>query len=96
MHPQSRSLKDEEELVLLPGKRECHVLTPPPPPKILPAVFLFVELLSLGLPEESVMWLPEFISEELIFMGLPESLAGSQHSVRRCELGTNKDYRKYR
>ena len=33
---------------------------------------------------------------ELISMGLPESLAGSQRSVRRCELVTNKDYRKYR
>ena len=32
----------------------------------------------------------------VISMGLPESLAGSQRSVRRCELGTNKDYRKYR
>ena len=28
-------------------------------------------------------------------MGLPESLAGSQHSVWRCELVMNKDYRKY-
>ena len=25
-------------------------------------------------------------------MGLPESLAGSQRSVRRCELRMNKDY----
>ena len=28
-------------------------------------------------------------------MGLPET-AGPQRSVRRCELGTNEDYQKYR
>ena len=43
--------------------------TPPPPPKILPAAFLFVELISSGLPEKSVTWLPEIISGELIPWG---------------------------
>ena len=43
------------------------------------------------------MWLPEICSGELIPpMGFPESLAVSQHSVRRHDLGTNKDYRKDR
>ena len=37
-----------------------------PPPKILPAAFLFVGLISSGLPEKSVTWLPEIISGELI------------------------------
>ena len=33
----------------------------PPHPKILPAVFLFVALISPGLPEKSVTWLGELI-----------------------------------
>ena len=45
---------------------------------------LFVELVSLALPEN------------IIAMGLLESLARSPHSVRRCELVTNKNYWKYR
>ena len=57
-------------------------------PKILPALFCFVEVISLGLPEKSVTWLPEVISWEKISMGLPDSLAGSQRSVRRCETGS--------
>ena len=63
--------------------------TPPPLQKDYRQFFLFVELISGGLPEKSVMWLPEIISGELISVGLPESLAGSQRSVRRCELSAN-------
>ena len=48
-----------------------------PPPKYYRKFFLFVELISLALPEKLVMWLPEIIPGELIVMGLPESLAGS-------------------
>ena len=33
----------------------------------------------------------EIISGEFISTGLPEIVAGSQRSVRRCELVTNKD-----
>ena len=62
---------------------------PPPPSKKITGSFLFVELISGGLPENSVMWLPEIISGELISVGLPESLAGSQRSVRRCERSAN-------
>ena len=67
----------------------------PPPPKILQADFLSVELILLGLPEKSATWLPEIFSGELISMGLPKSLARSQHSVKRCKLVTSNDYRKY-
>ena len=65
------------------------LLGAPPPLQTFPAVSLFVELIWLGLPEKSVTWLPGIISGEAIAMGLPESLAGSQRSVRRCELVTN-------
>ena len=50
---------------------------PPPLQKYYRQFFLFVELISLALPEKLVMWLPEIIPGELIVMGLPESLAGS-------------------
>ena len=50
---------------------------PPPSKNITGSFFLFVELISLALPEKSVMWLPEIIPRELIVMGLPESSAGS-------------------
>ena len=63
----------------------------PPLQKYYRQLFLFGELISFGLPEKSVTWLPEIISGELISMGLPETVAGSQRSVRRCELVANKD-----
>ena len=67
------------------------------PSKHITSSFLFVELISLGLPGKSVAWLQEIIfSGALISMGLPQSLAGSQRSVRRYELGTNKDYQQHR
>ena len=54
----------------------------PPPLQKHDRQFSFVELISLGLPAKSVTWLLEIISGELIAVGLPESLAGSQRSVR--------------
>ena len=39
---------------------------PPPLHKYYRQLFLFAELISLGLPEKSVTWLPEIISGELI------------------------------
>ena len=38
------------------------------------------------------MWLPEIIPGQLMCMGLLESLARSQRSVRRRELGANAHY----
>ena len=68
---------------------------PPPPPRILPAVLL-VELMSLGLLGKIRNVVTGKTFWGINSMGLQECLAGSQRSVRRCELGTNKDYRKYR
>ena len=72
---------------------ECPKCTPPP--KNITGSFLFVELILSGLPEKSVTWLPHIISGAINSMGLPESLAGSQRGVRRCEFVMNQDYRKY-
>ena len=44
---------------------ESKLEYPPPPPKILPAAFFVCELISSGLPEKSVTWLPEIMSGEL-------------------------------
>ena len=55
---------------------------PPPPPKTFLANFLFVELISGGLPNNSVTWSPDIIPGDLTSMGLPESLAGSQRSMK--------------
>ena len=69
--------------------------TTPPPSKNITGSFV-CGINFVGIIGQIGNVAPGIISEDLIFMGLPESLARSQHSVRLCELGTNKDYRKYR
>ena len=59
-------------------------------------LFLFVEFNFAGIAGKfgNMVTVSNF-SGELISMVLPESLAGSECSVRWCELVTNKDYQKY-
>ena len=63
-----------------------------PPSKNITGSCFCLWINFVGITGKSVTWLPEIISGELISMGLPESLAGSQHSVTRCELVTNWKY----
>ena len=83
-----------KKLQLLSSPKQLGTLYPPLQ-KYYRQLFCVCGINFVGLTGKSVTCLPETISGELISMGLPESLAGSQHSVRRCELVTNKDYRKY-
>ena len=52
--------------------------TPPPLQKILPAVFLFVELISVGLPKKNREVVTGIVLGELTPMELLESLARSR------------------
>ena len=76
------------------ARNEFLNMLPPPSNKYYRQLLLFVELISPGLPENLHMVTGKNFWG-INSMGLPESLARSQHSVRRCELVTNKDYQKY-
>ena len=70
--------------------------SPPPPPKITKDYRRFVEFYFVGIAGKIGHVVTGKIHGQVISMGLPESLVGSQRSVRRCELGTNNDNWKYR
>ena len=82
-------------LYMISGSQLIHNSPKHPPSKQYYRQLFVSGINFVGITGKWVTWLPETIYGELISMGLPESLAGSQCSVRICELVMNKDYRKY-
>ena len=69
----------------------------PPPPqkkKIFAAAFFVCGIDFVGIAGNIGNMVTGNTVSGINSMGLLESLAGSQHSVRRCELVMNKDYQK--